>query len=324
MGSLLTHPQWPVPIQVRRSGRARRMSLKVDPAQRLATLVLPNRVPNHVAMAFITDHLGWLRARIEALPTPIPFAPGIEIPLLGTPHLLNAAPGARRGVWIENNAIQVSGPPEFFARRTGDFLKAEAKRLILARVEPMAEQLGLPFKTVRIGDPQITLGQLQQQRHAGLLLAAGADAGRGADLCGGPRGGPSQGDEPQPALLVLGQDADPGLRDAAPLAESPWPGAIPLWCRFRTLKRIVFVDTRGAMKTQIARWGNSLAVRLPKQVTDDAGLGEGAAVEIDVVDGVVRVTPAKRAYSLAELLAGITPDNIPESFDDRPRGSELL
>jgi predicted metal-dependent hydrolase len=158
MTSLLTHPQWPAPIQVRRSARARRMSLKVDPAQRLATLVLPDRVPNHVAMAFIADHIGWLQARLAALPTPIPFAPGIEIPLLGTPHVLKAAPGARRGVWIEGDSIQVSGPLEFFSRRVGDFLKAEAKRRILIRAEPMAEKIGRPFKSIRVGDPKSRWG----------------------------------------------------------------------------------------------------------------------------------------------------------------------
>jgi predicted metal-dependent hydrolase len=156
--SLLTHPQWPVPIQVRRSGRARRMSLKVDPTQRIATLVLPNRVSERLAMDFIADHLGWLQSRLDALPTPIPFAPGTEIPLLGQPHILQAAPGARRGVWIEADRIQVSGPPEFFARRVGDFLKAEAKRRILARAEPMAAQLDRSFKSVRIGDPKSRWG----------------------------------------------------------------------------------------------------------------------------------------------------------------------
>jgi antitoxin MazE len=37
------------------------------------------------------------------------------------------------------------------------------------------------------------------------------------------------------------------------------------------------------MRTEIARWGNSLAVRLPKQVLEQAGLAEGVAVEL-VVD----------------------------------------
>lgn len=158
MNSLLHHPHWPAPIHVRRSARARRMSLKVDPAHHGATLVLPERVPNHVAMAFIADHLAWLEARIAALPAPIPFAPGIEIPLLGVPHLLRSAPAARRGVWIEEGAIQVSGPVDFFARRVGDFLKTEAKRRILACAEPMAGQLGVAFKTVRIGDPKSRWG----------------------------------------------------------------------------------------------------------------------------------------------------------------------
>ena len=78
------------------------------------------------------------------------------------------------------------------------------------------------------------------------------------------------------------------------------------------------------MRTHIARWGNSLAVRLPRQIADVAGLGEGTAVDVNVVGGVVQVTVARPVYSLASLLAGVTPDNIPESFDDDPVGRELL
>lgn len=79
------------------------------------------------------------------------------------------------------------------------------------------------------------------------------------------------------------------------------------------------------MRTQIARWGNSLAVRLPRQVADSAGLGEGTVVELDVADGVVRLMPTHPRYTLDELLAGITPENLPdETFDDRPRGQEPL
>ncbi len=78
------------------------------------------------------------------------------------------------------------------------------------------------------------------------------------------------------------------------------------------------------MRTQIAKWGNSLALRVPKQVAEAAGLGAGATVDLDVVGGVVHVAPARPRYTLDELLAGITPDNQHESFDDGPRGQELL
>ncbi len=79
------------------------------------------------------------------------------------------------------------------------------------------------------------------------------------------------------------------------------------------------------MRTQIAKWGNSLALRLPRQVAEAAGLGAGAAVDLDVVGGVVHIVPARPRYTLEELLAGITPENLPtEIFDDGPQGEELL
>jgi antitoxin MazE len=78
------------------------------------------------------------------------------------------------------------------------------------------------------------------------------------------------------------------------------------------------------MQTQIAKWGNSLAVRLPRQVAEAAGLGEGSKVELEVVGGVVRLVPTRPRYRLEDLLAGMTPENQPESFDDGPVGEELL
>jgi len=78
------------------------------------------------------------------------------------------------------------------------------------------------------------------------------------------------------------------------------------------------------MRTQVSRWGNSLAVRLPRQVADDAGLAEGTPVELDLVDGVLRLIPTRPSFTLADLLAGVTADNLPDIQDDAPRGAELL
>lgn len=80
------------------------------------------------------------------------------------------------------------------------------------------------------------------------------------------------------------------------------------------------------MHTQIARWGNSLAVRIPQPLARAVELAEGTAVEIVVEDGqlVLRPRPIGQP-SLADLLAGITPENLPdESFDDGPVGREAL
>ena len=76
------------------------------------------------------------------------------------------------------------------------------------------------------------------------------------------------------------------------------------------------------MRTEVVRWGDSLAVRLPKQVLEQAGLYEGAAVELVVESGTVILRPAKLRFGLNGLIAGITPESLPESFDDAPVGRE--
>jgi antitoxin MazE len=74
------------------------------------------------------------------------------------------------------------------------------------------------------------------------------------------------------------------------------------------------------MKTKVARWGNSLAVRLPKVVADELGLAPGR--EVDLVQDGTRLTmetaPKRRIprYRLEDLLAQIKPGQKPPAFED--------
>jgi antitoxin MazE len=62
--------------------------------------------------------------------------------------------------------------------------------------------------------------------------------------------------------------------------------------------------------TQIAKWGNSLAVRIPQAIVREARLAEGDRLSIDLAgDGSVVLRPGHRKYSLDELVAGIKPGN---------------
>jgi antitoxin MazE len=78
------------------------------------------------------------------------------------------------------------------------------------------------------------------------------------------------------------------------------------------------------MRGHVAKWGNSLALRLPKAFVDRLHLKEGGAVDLDVDDGRLLITPTKPSYDLKELLAGISNENQPESFDVSPMGQETL
>jgi len=78
------------------------------------------------------------------------------------------------------------------------------------------------------------------------------------------------------------------------------------------------------MRTRISKWGNSLAIRLPKPFMEELGLGEGAEVEISVRDGQLIMTAAGREYMLEELVRGITPQNRHQESDwGRPKGREV-
>ena len=63
------------------------------------------------------------------------------------------------------------------------------------------------------------------------------------------------------------------------------------------------------MRTQIGRWGNSLAVRLPGTYAKDLELTEGMELEISIVNGGLLLRPQKKECSLDELVARITPEN---------------
>jgi antitoxin MazE len=90
---------------------------------------------------------------------------------------------------------------------------------------------------------------------------------------------------------------------------------------------IFVVDTlaklqEDAMRARVARWGNSLALRIPSGIAEDAQLVEGSEVEVAVRDGRIVLEPV---VSLAALVARITPENLPdlEFPDDAPRGGEV-
>ena len=64
------------------------------------------------------------------------------------------------------------------------------------------------------------------------------------------------------------------------------------------------------MRAKIQKWGNSLAVRIPKALAELVELSDGREVELSVEDGKMIVQPArKRRYTLDELVAGITDEN---------------
>lgn len=156
----------PAPIEVRRSPRARRFTLRVNEARREAVLTMPLRVSLSEAAAFLSRHRRWLEGRLAALPTPVALAHGATLPLRGEPHQVRfLGPVRGRGVvWTQGGCdlrlplfarrpeICVAGEPEHAPRRLLDWLRRQARSDLVVRVAWHADRLGVWPKRVSVRD----------------------------------------------------------------------------------------------------------------------------------------------------------------------------
>ena len=70
------------------------------------------------------------------------------------------------------------------------------------------------------------------------------------------------------------------------------------------------------MQTKVQKWGNSIALRIPKAFAEELRIVPNTAVELTLTNGSLIITPVQvSSYSLEDLLTTVTPDNIHEEVD---------
>ena len=91
---------------------------------------------------------------------------------------------------------------------------------------------------------------------------------------------------------------------------------------------IYIVSTSGSADViiEFRKWGNSLAVRIPKALADAIKASDGKPAEMKVENGTLVLRPIvkparKPRYTLEELLSGMTRANVPQEIDWGPRRS---
>jgi antitoxin MazE len=77
------------------------------------------------------------------------------------------------------------------------------------------------------------------------------------------------------------------------------------------------------MRTRIQKWGNSLALRIPKSFAIESHLDQDSVVELSLVNGKLVIAPVlEPAVSLDSLLAGITEHNLHQEVDLGPAAGQ--
>jgi antitoxin MazE len=78
------------------------------------------------------------------------------------------------------------------------------------------------------------------------------------------------------------------------------------------------------MKTTISKWGNSLAVRIPKPIADDLHVSPGSEVQIELNGNTLEIQPIQHEYDLDEMLKQVNKNNLhAEVKTGNPVGKEI-
>ncbi|MGI8553398.1 MAG: AbrB/MazE/SpoVT family DNA-binding domain-containing protein [Dehalococcoidia bacterium] len=79
------------------------------------------------------------------------------------------------------------------------------------------------------------------------------------------------------------------------------------------------------MRSRVQKWGNSLAVRIPKAFAEQAGLAENVSVHLSLAEGKVLIEPVRSdGFTLDQLLAGVTEANRHAEVETgQPVGNEV-
>lgn len=150
-------PELPeVPLVLRRSARARRMSLRVSRLDRTVTLTLPVRGKIADALDFARSQSDWLRRTLEAMPEVRRPRYGDLLPFEG--QLLRLEQGSLRAPRIEDGRFLIGAPPETLPIRLEAYLKHCARIRLHAASARYAAVLGRPFRKITLRDTRSRWG----------------------------------------------------------------------------------------------------------------------------------------------------------------------
>ncbi len=157
----------PVEIQMRRSARAKRFSLRVSRLDGRVTLTLPPRAKERDALSFLYDQESWLRNVLASMPNSrlVPVAHGADLPVLG--QRLRITPSEGRGVRVEGDLLLVPGRPEQAGAKVAAWLKALARDRLAASSSHYAGLVGRSYSKLVLRDTRSRWGSCS---HDGTLM----------------------------------------------------------------------------------------------------------------------------------------------------------
>lgn len=143
-----------VRVTLRRSARARRLSLRISSLDGRVTLTLPKRVSEREGRAFVLEKEDWIRTHLAKQPEQIIVAAGTRLPVDG--DILEVRMGTGRRVLREEGALRVPGPAPM--RRLERYLRELARDRLASASDAYAGRLGQTYTSLTLRDTRSRWG----------------------------------------------------------------------------------------------------------------------------------------------------------------------
>ncbi len=151
----------PVALILRRSARARRISLRVSGLDGRVTLTLPRGVAEREGLKFAEEKSAWLRRQLGSRPEEVAVRLGAALPLEGREMRIET--GSGRAVRVAGEAILVPGAAEAVPARLRAWLKTRARDRLAEASDRHAATLGRPYTRLTLRDTRSRWGSCSAQ-----------------------------------------------------------------------------------------------------------------------------------------------------------------
>ena len=165
MGQHILSGNPPVTLILRKSARARRISLRISQLDGRVTLTLPKSVSESEGIAFAREKEDWLRGHLARRGSDQDIALGAILPIEGSDREI--VQGTGRRVILEQDSLRIPGTPEQFGTRAQAFLKQMARDKLVAASDHYANILGKPYNRITLRDTRSRWGSCSS---AGALM----------------------------------------------------------------------------------------------------------------------------------------------------------
>jgi predicted metal-dependent hydrolase len=148
-----------VPLVLRRSGRARRISLRISQLDGRVTLTLPNGVPEDEALDFARTKETWIRGHLAQNPDTVPVRFGTALSVDGALRTIVPVSGRR----IRLGAQEIGVPGDHPGPRLERYLKEMARDRLAGASDHYAAALGRSYSRITMRDTRSRWGSCSSQ-----------------------------------------------------------------------------------------------------------------------------------------------------------------